>query len=509
MPLVGHVDPCRRYCLRTAVLLALAGCVLLVSMPTASASAPHANTPQHHSGYDVTMGVPSQSPLVGEPFEITGSVQPGAVGKRVRLQRLVAGAFQTVASTALDAASSYQFTQVIHVVGGYTYRVVKPADHHQGRGASPAQRIWVTGDAVTSNHVLRSGNGLVATEGSYRLMMRGNGNLEMDVVASGRKLWDSHTGGHPGGWAVLQRNGNLVVHDAQGAVLWTSGSGGHPLGTYTLTLTDDSDLTITDADGTQIWTSATIDDELAPNEGLEPGQNLTSPSRRYEVIMESTGLLVVYDTKLQATIWDSYTAVPDSHVAMQSDGNLMLRGPRGKPLWSSRTPGHPSSYALIQDDGNFVIYDTDGEPLWGSAGINGVLGDDYPTSLRAPPKDSIIDPWRFYNRECVSFVAWRLNHTNHIDFSDFMDGGRFGDANNWDNNARKLGFTVNNVPARGAVAQTDAGQFGHVAWVASVGDGTVTVEEYNYSTPGGYGLRTVPTSTFDYIHFKDLDEARR
>jgi surface antigen len=36
--------------------------------------------------------------------------------------------------------------------------------------------------------------------------------------------------------------------------------------------------------------------------------------------------------------------------------------------------------------------------------------DDYPANLKSAAQDSLVDPWGFYNRECTSFVAWRLNN---------------------------------------------------------------------------------------------------
>jgi surface antigen len=118
------------------------------------------------------------------------------------------------------------------------------------------------------------------------------------------------------------------------------------------------------------------------------------------------------------------------------------------------------------------------------------------------------DPWGFALRNCTSFAAWRLRETNGATaFSNHMGGGSWGDAGHWDDNARDLGYLVDDVPAVGAVAQTDAGRIGHVAWVSAVGDGTVTIEEYNYYTPGGYDVRTVPTSTFRYVHIDDLAPA--
>src|SRR5207342_2669318 len=108
-------------------------------------------------------------------------------------------------------------------------------------------------------------------------------------------------------------------------------------------------------------------------------------------------------------------------------------------------------------------------------------------------------------RNCTSFVAWRLRTVNGIaDFSNHFGGGTFGNAGLWDENAEALGYLVDDQPAVGAVAQTDSGRVGHVAWVSAVGDGTVTVEEYNYLVAGGYDVRTVPTSDFRYLHLDDV-----
>jgi surface antigen len=62
--------------------------------------------------------------------------------------------------------------------------------------------------------------------------------------------------------------------------------------------------------------------------------------------------------------------------------------------------------------------------------------------------------------------------------------------------------TVNNKPVPGCVAQSNAGGYGHVAWVTAVGPTTVTIEEYNYGSKEGYGRRTVPKGNFNYIHIK-------
>jgi surface antigen len=135
-----------------------------------------------------------------------------------------------------------------------------------------------------------------------------------------------------------------------------------------------------------------------------------------------------------------------------------------------------------------------------SAGV-----DDYPANLKNRSKDAIFDPWRFYNRECTSFVAWRLNKRNKVGFTNYYRGQHWGNANHWDNAARALGISINGKPAVGAVAQTDAGWGGHVAWVESVNsNGTVTIEEYNGDNTGHYSEHTVSKSSYSYIHIRDI-----
>jgi surface antigen len=137
--------------------------------------------------------------------------------------------------------------------------------------------------------------------------------------------------------------------------------------------------------------------------------------------------------------------------------------------------------------------------------------DDYPARLKNAPQDSLVDPWLFYNRECTSWVAWRLNSENGVAFDNYWDGVHWGNASNWKNAAKAAGVPVDNNPVRGAVAWWSAGSAGssrgHVAWVQVVGDGAITIEEYNYLREGYYDTRTISdTSSLwpsGFIHIKD------
>lgn len=123
--------------------------------------------------------------------------------------------------------------------------------------------------------------------------------------------------------------------------------------------------------------------------------------------------------------------------------------------------------------------------------------DDYPAKWKNIPRDSTFDTWGMYNRECTSWVAWRLHGKNHFEIPFHAN------ADKWGPRAQALGYTVNTTPAVGAVAWWDTM---HVAWVEAVNpDNTVTIEEYNIGGSGKYDEKIIPTTRpTGYIHFQDL-----
>lgn len=96
-----------------------------------------------------------------------------------------------------------------------------------------------------------------------------------------------------------------------------------------------------------------------------------------------------------------------------------------------------------------------------------------------------------------------MNNNNGVAFTNLMQGGQWGNANNWDDNARRLGYAVDATPGVGSIAHWNGPGLGHVAWVQRVnGDGSVVVEEYNRSGDGRYHTRT--TRAERYIHVRDI-----
>lgn len=126
------------------------------------------------------------------------------------------------------------------------------------------------------------------------------------------------------------------------------------------------------------------------------------------------------------------------------------------------------------------------------------LGDDYPWPYElTDDQGGGLSPLNYYYRECVDFVAWRLNRDAGYYAAPFKwvwsnltpNGGNGGQ---WMYNWEQHGWPVSKTPVAGAVAYTGGN---HIAYVKTVNaDGTVLLEEYNY-VPGAYSQRTIPASS--------------
>ena len=124
-------------------------------------------------------------------------------------------------------------------------------------------------------------------------------------------------------------------------------------------------------------------------------------------------------------------------------------------------------------------------------------GDDYPwRDAATESQGGGFSPLGYYYRECVDFVAWRLNRdagaTSSFKWtwSTMTPGG--GNASAWASAWSNKGWASSKSPVVGAVAWFT---YNHVAYVQSVpGDGTVVLEEYNWMGSHAYHTRTVPIS---------------
>ncbi len=130
-------------------------------------------------------------------------------------------------------------------------------------------------------------------------------------------------------------------------------------------------------------------------------------------------------------------------------------------------------------------------------------GDDYPWYAElSRNQGGGLSPLGYYYRECVDFVAWRLNRdvgTTSAPFrwtwSKLTPNG--GDGRQWKGAWLAHGWPTGTTPVPGSVAW-----FGdnHVAYVNGIlENGQVLIEEYNW-TPHAYDTRVINASDAYYLY---------
>ena len=141
----------------------------------------------------------------------------------------------------------------------------------------------------------------------------------------------------------------------------------------------------------------------------------------------------------------------------------------------------------------------------------GTCGGGYPAQAVSPwsgywgcnyPKDNTIDNWGMYNRECVSYTAFKV----YQNYGYMPYWGGHGNANEWPGNARAAGIPTSSTPRVGSVAIWNVGYYGHAMWVEAVNaDGSIVISQYNYSFDGKYSVMRISPSmaaNFTYIYFR-------
>jgi hypothetical protein len=155
-----------------------------------------------------------------------------------------------------------------------------------------------------------------------------DGNL---VLLKGKTaLWSTATMGNKGAYLEVLNNGNLVVYSKTGKTLW--------------------------------WRSI-YNAVLPSGYVLSKGEAVLSLNRKYTLLMQTDGNLVLYRGK--TALWGAGTeGHAGAYAVMQTDGNLVVYSSARKELWSTATNGNPGAYLAVQNDGNLVLYSKSGKALW-------------------------------------------------------------------------------------------------------------------------------------------------
>ena len=124
----------------------------------------------------------------------------------------------------------------------------------RGINVGPAWSAGAACGLLEAGRQLHSGSLVTSCNGQYGLAMQGDGNLTL-YRHPGNMVWHSGTSGHPGAYAAMQVDGNLVVQKtglrAPQAVLWNAGTWEYP--ESSLQVTDDGNLVVRTANGLPVW----------------------------------------------------------------------------------------------------------------------------------------------------------------------------------------------------------------------------------------------------------------
>ncbi|HEX6462070.1 MAG TPA: CHAP domain-containing protein [Candidatus Saccharimonadales bacterium] len=206
-------------------------------------------------------------------------------------------------------------------------------------------------------------------------------------------------------------------------------------------------------------------------------------------------LLVTEQKKVKQVLRDG-KAMRDTLVKKQKDQQDLL----------SRTRGQEAAYQqlAIQQNSNInrLRAEQNGANQNFFAGSELIAGDPnrggYPEKWYVAPQDSLVDDWGLYNRECVSYTAWKVFQSGRR--MPYF-GGR-GNANQWPASAQTEGITTGSTPRAGAVAIAAIGPYGHSMYVEEVrSDGKIRISEFNYHIDGTYTERIINASGLTYIYF--------
>lgn len=138
-----------------------------------------------------------------------------------------------------------------------------------------------------------------------------------------------------------------------------------------------------------------------------------------------------------------------------------------------------------------------------STGAIGNGTNTYPKKGVCPRDNLRYSFYGGYVCQCVSYTGWKVWERYGI----YISG--WGNANTWDDYAKRAGYRVDRIPEPGSVAVSNSGYYGHVMWVEGINsNGTINVSEYNnsYSSAshmdGDFGYRIgVSTGGLVFIHF--------
>lgn len=213
-------------------------------------------------------------------------------------------------------------------------------------------------------------------------------------------------------------------------------------------------------------------------------------------------------TQLKKDLSDKKTSVQQTLNDQSSQKAALAAQETAQANLLAQTQGQEAAYQQIAAQKNAQISTLRAQQAaanlkWGGNVSYSPRGGGYPSFWNDVPMDSTLDNWGMYNRECVSYTAFKVASSGrHMPY-----WGGSGNAIQWPGNARASGIPVDQNPQAGDVAIWPVGYYGHAMYVEGVSNGNLLISEYNYDWTGRYSERTISASTwqaqgFVFIHFQ-------
>lgn len=222
--------------------------------------------------------------------------------------------------------------------------------------------------SLTTGQELKPGEYLLSPHKQSVLVLQGDGNLV--YYENFAPVWSSGTAGKAPKKLIMQGDGNLVLYDTNNAAVWSSGTN---TGTSNyLTIQTDGNAVIYGSNQA-LWNIGSVHipsqtnyvNTFVNSGGIYPGQLLQTPDRRFKLIFQYDGNLVLYSPN--RALWSSGTAgKPAVITRIQGDGNIVIYDINGRPVWNSGTDRNPNSTLFLQQDGNLVLYNAQNRAVWSS-----------------------------------------------------------------------------------------------------------------------------------------------
>jgi len=232
--------------------------------------------------------------------------------------------------------------------------------------AAPTRAARSFDGVLKPGQMLRPGQSVHSPSRRFELVQQTDGNLVLYHLANGKKgaLWGTMTAS-PGAFTVMQTDGNLVVYSKSRKALWASNTSRH--GGAFLQVQNDGNVVVYSKAKKALWSRHEFIGELPPGYRLKPGMVVLSPSRRFFLVQQTDGNLVLYRGSLfgeKTALWGTMTLSAGAFSQLQTDGNLVVYSTSHKPLWASGTSHHAGAFLEVQNDGNVVVYSKAKKALW-------------------------------------------------------------------------------------------------------------------------------------------------